>query len=120
MDDLNRPRFAMRLAEALLLGKLIASEAVYIVQGFKNKLGELQQTPPGASEAVGKTLYAELRFAAMEWILRGKDSILRYGDVALELGVCALATKSKMGAVDSSPFTLRERLLIYQPQILKV
>jgi hypothetical protein len=105
----GRPRFGMRLAEALVLEKPIEGTAKNISDGMQIVLAKLKILPAG-SAANAKTLYGEFRFAAMEWVLKGQGGVTRHGEVALEQGVCAISVKGT-GSNSTSTFVIEEPLV---------
>ena len=104
----GRPRFGMRLAEALVLGKPVESAANDVSAGLGKVLQKLKVVPVG-SPANAKTLYGEFRFAAMEWVLKGQGGVTQHGEVALEQGVCAISMRS---SGSESTFVIEEPLVI--------
>jgi hypothetical protein len=104
----GRPRFGMRLAEALILQKPVESAAKDIVLGFDSVLQKLKTTP-FTSAANSKSMYGEFRFAAMEWVLKGQGGVLRYGHTGLEQGICAISTQRTHGSATS--FVIEEPLV---------
>jgi len=111
----GRPRFAMRLAEALLLGEDPEATAVkFIITDMANVLlPKLRQKPADLPQAP-KTVYGEVRFAAQQWTLRGLGAIINLGDAALEAGVCALAVEPSGDSASSSKtaFVVKEPLVL--------
>jgi hypothetical protein len=108
----GRPRFGMLLLEALLMegDAGIQTVANTIVRTLQANMNCLQRVEPGA-----KSLYAELRNAAMRWVLKGEGSIMFGGEVALEAGVCALRVKLGAPALherNHSWFVINEALVV--------
>ena len=110
----GRPRFAMRLAEALLLGtnpETTAAKA--IVQDITNVLLPKLKIRPADTPEAPKTVYQEVRYAAQNWTLRGQGTVSKMGEVALEVGVCALDVQGVdmdsglIGFVIKEPLVLR-------------
>lgn len=112
-DTLNlfsgRPRFGMRLAEALVLGTGPKKAADDIMRELRELLGTLRFRPAESDEG-SKTFYGEFRFAAMEWVLKGQGGVTRHGEVALEQGVCAISVMHVAG--DASTFVIKEPLVV--------
>lgn len=109
----GRPRFAMRLAEALLLqedaSQMVAEK---IVKFFQKQLDTRLRTISADAAQTTNTVYGQLRFAAREWVLRGRGAIIRGGEVALEAGVCALEIAEVDGDSGACAFVIKEPLVI--------
>jgi hypothetical protein len=120
----GRPRFAMRLAAGLLLGidpNVTAEEIIQgrttpagaAVVGLHKMLARLQRRPASdvsSEQTSSKTVYSELRAAALTWVLKGLSGISQGGEVALEAGVCALDVSKSDGKANL--FVIKEALVV--------
>ncbi len=80
----------MRLLESLLTGKSWQSVASSIEDDLKQRIVKLGRIPATQVPNGSKTLLQELSGVAVEWTLKGLGGVTAGGEVALEVGVCAI------------------------------
>ena len=123
----GRPRFAMRLAEALIGGDRahgparVAATVDEIVAGLRySQLPRLKTYSVNRnSSAAGRSLYEDVRLAARMWSLKGDGTVPFMGEVALEHGVCTIAVASEPGPwADSAP-SARAAFAVHEPLVVQ-
>jgi hypothetical protein len=99
----GRPRFGIRLLEALLVGESVETLEKDLLVSLGDLLDKLKTY--SINNTSPKSIYSELQSAATSWILKGEGAIKFGGVEALEVGVASLRVKD-------NAFSIHEPLIL--------